>query len=257
MERQNSHYLLSATLVAFCAFCILIALGLWQLNRKVWKEGIIAQITQQAKTEPLLLPPECHWTSWEKKIGSYRYVKVSGKLLTNQELRFHTPSPVDSSAGNSPGFFVLTPLVQNDGSIVILNRGFMPIHAPYALSSSAEQEEKTFIGFIRPPEKRGWLMPENNPEKNQWFVQDPQMIAETYGFKRVAPFLIDIVRLPEEPLRLNTPMGRNRIPAIPNDHLGYALTWFGLAGALLAVYTLWILQRHEENNNSSKQLISS
>src|SRR5579883_1674235 len=171
----SSHWL-GAALVSLCAFSVLLSLGLWQLNRKDWKETVIERITRQAELDPLPLPPECHWNSWETKIGAYRHVMLKGKFLHHKELLFHAPSPMDSDSENTPGFFVLTPLEQDDGSIVIINRGFIPAGGKYSTErySGSPDGKVTLMGLTREPQKRGWLMPDNDPAKNAWFVQDPQ-----------------------------------------------------------------------------------
>jgi surfeit locus 1 family protein len=82
--------------------------------------------------------------------------------------------------------------------------------------------------------------PDNDPGRNAWYRRDPAEIASAMKLERVAPFTIDADATPN-PGALPEG-GRTRIN-FPNDHLGYALTWFGLALALAGVFGVFAWQR--------------
>jgi surfeit locus 1 family protein len=111
---------------------------------------------------------------------------------------------------------------------------------PARRDGSSPAGEVTVTGIVRAPEQRGWFVPENRPERNEWFVRDVAQMAEARGLDRVAPFWIDADPAPNA---AGWPRPGQTNLAIPNNHLGYALTWFGLALTLVAVFGAWGRQR--------------
>ena len=98
----------------------------------------------------------------------------------------------------------------------------------------------TVTGLVRAPETRGSFMPENEPAADRWFTRDIAAMARARGLDRVAPFWIDLDPVPGA---TGWPRpGQTRL-AIPNNHLGYALTWFGIALALLGVFSAFAWRR--------------
>jgi surfeit locus 1 family protein len=129
-----------------------------------------------------------------------------------------------------------------DGAIVVINRGFVPIELRDPATRAAGQVagEVTVTGLVRAPERRGWFVPENEPAQNRWFLRDPAAIAAAHGLARVAPFYVDADGT-ENPG--GWPRGGQTRLALPNNHLQYALTWFGLALTLVGVFAAWSLRR--------------
>ena len=146
-----------------------------------------------------------------------------------------------SAAQPIQGFYLLTPLGSRDGSIVIVNRGFVPteLRDP-ATPARASRRRGDLHGAVRAPEKRGWFMPENDPARNIWFTRDPQRSRGAKGLDRVAPFFIDADAGPDPG---GWPRGGQTRLAIPNNHLQYALTWFGLALTLAGVFGAFAWRR--------------
>jgi cytochrome oxidase assembly protein ShyY1 len=95
-------------------------------------------------------------------------------------------------------------------------------------------------GYIRFPEKAAWFMTESNRDGDTWFVRDPQAMAKARGWGEVAPFYID-QELPVPASGMPRPSALS--VTLRNDHLGYALTWFGLAAVLAGVYLAWLISR--------------
>ena len=92
------------------------------------------------------------------------------------------------------------------------------------------------IGYLRWPETPGWFVTEHDTKGNIWFVRDPVAMAKAQGWGPVAPFYID----QEAPVPPNGfPRPEPLTVKLKNDHLGYAITWFGLAASLLAVFVVW------------------
>ena len=95
--------------------------------------------------------------------------------------------------------------------------------------------DTTVVGLLRQPRRRAWFMPGDNDVGNEWFSRDPMLFAEAQGRSTatVAPYMIDASF--DATLPGGLPQGGETLVAFHNNHLGYALTWFGLALALAGV----------------------
>ena len=134
----------------------------------------------------------------------------------------------------------MTPLVRDDGAVVWINRGFVPRRgadlAPY---DPAPSGEVTVTGILRRAEPRGAHTPADDAGHRLWFVRDPAVLAAAAGLEasRVAPYTIDAERS-LTPASGLPQAGETRL-TYPNDHLGYAVTWYGLAVACVGVFAVW------------------
>jgi len=137
---------------------------------------------------------------------------------------------------------MFAPARLSGGSIVVINRGFVPTDRKEA--SSRPQGTLAgivdVVGVMRWPEVRAVFTPADEPNNNVWYLRDHRLMAQAKDWGMVAPFYID----QEAPL---PPGGLPRAGPIrlelPNNHLQYALTWFGLALALAGVYLTWLVGR--------------
>jgi surfeit locus 1 family protein len=135
---------------------------------------------------------------------------------------------------------VLAPLSLPDGTSVIVNRGFVPSAAKGRAAHAPPLGEVTLTGLMREPEPRNLFTPADRPDQDQWFTRDAGAIAAHFGLTRAAPFSVD-ADYSGDPKSL--PRGGTTVIAFPNNHLAYALTWFGLAAALAGVFGAWAWQR--------------
>ena len=97
------------------------------------------------------------------------------------------------------------------------------------------------IGYARPSEHRGWLSANDNPRTLRFFSLDPQAIGRALDVD-VEPFVVVALQA-EDPKRLALPLEpapATQLPRPLNNHLSYALTWFGLAATLLGVFGVWV-----------------
>ncbi|MGV6872644.1 SURF1 family protein [Pseudochelatococcus sp. B33] len=243
-DRPPWRSLLWPGVFTLAALAILVSLGVWQLQRLAWKEDLIARIEARTRAEPVALPPEDTWTTTRWEGEEYRPVLVSGTYLHAREV-FVQANAVLGSGGARMGSFVLTPLRTDAGGVVFVNRGFIPVELRQDAAAFAvwQREDRaatdgpvTVAGLLRAPQQRGWFVPQDVPEKGEWFVRDPDAFAAALGLERVAPFTIDAFRNPE---RQGWPVGGLTVVSFPNNHLDYAFTWFGLGVVLAVIFALF------------------
>ena len=237
--------LLLPTLAALVALAVLIALGTWQIERKAWKEGLIATLTERLAAPATDLPPRASWGRLTAATDEFRRVALRAELLSNQEALVYTAGSALRSDVSGPGYWVFAPARLADGSLVVVNRGFVPEGRREAQSRAEGQVAGPveIVGALRWPEARGLFTPADDSARNLWFVRDHVAMAAAKGWGPVAPFFID-QEAPEPPGGLPRP-GRIR-SNLPNNHLQYALTWYGLALVLVVVFVVWARGRTSE-----------
>lgn len=213
---------------------ILISLGVWQLRRLAWKENLIAEIEARANVASQPVPGAGEWQKLRPEDYEYRHVLAHGTFENDKEaLLFHS--------GKEPGFHVLTPLRLRSGGYIIVNRGFVPVDRKEQSSRRAGliRGETVVTGLMRQPEARNLFTPPDNPAAGEYFTSDPVAIAKHFGLTSAAPFTIDA---DAAPISGGWPRGGTTALKLPNNHLSYALTWFGLALALLGVFAAYAWQ---------------
>jgi len=222
---------LAPTLFTIPVVAVLVALGVWQLQRLEWKDRLIAE-RATAVAMPPARPPQ---TLAEARAMEFRPVVDDGRFLHDKELYLGAMDP-----GGRAGFQVLTPLREADGRIVFVNRGFVPTELKDPATRPAGQLAGTVNvrGLLRiPPEQKpGWFVPDNRADRNYWFWVDLPAMAAADGLANAAPFYIDADVAPNLG---GWPKGGVTPIALPNDHLQYAITWFSLAAALVVIYLLY------------------
>lgn len=220
-------------LFTLVSLAILLSLGFWQLERKQWKEGLIASLDRQMKAPPVPLPPTAQWGDLARENSEFRRISLRAEFLPDApSVYLYTGASALREDVKQPGYFVFAPARLPSGSVVVINRGYVPIDRQHEKPSGPVD----LVGFIRWPETPGLFVSDHNADGDIWFVRDPQAMAKTRNWGSVAPFYID----QESPV----PFGGLPRPGpltvkLRNDHLGYALTWFGLAAALAGVFAVW------------------
>jgi len=219
------------TVLALPTVLLCLGLGVWQVHRLAWKEGLIAA-RAAAVAAPAIPAPS---SGAAARGMEFRHVSASGVLLNDKELFVAATAP-DGSAG----FHVLTPLREADGRIVFINRGFVPTalrdrdRRPMGEPGRPVQVR----GLLRLPSKGrpNWFIPDNRPDLNYWFWVDLPAMARADHLDDVAPFYIDADATPNPG---GWPKGGLTRLALPNHHLQYAITWFSLAVAMIVIYVLF------------------
>ncbi|WP_209000096.1 SURF1 family protein [Pannonibacter tanglangensis] len=229
--------LLLPTLLGLAALAILLNLGLWQLNRLAWKEGLIRQVEQNLTLDPVAAPGPDRWATGAAPIGDYLRVRVTGAFLPGEAYYYNALTSPKGHYGG-PGYFVHAPFRTDDGWIVMVNRGFVPDRfvAPDSRPGSAVPAGPvTLTGILRLGETPNMTTPAPDLARRIWFARDPAAMASALGATGpTAPFVIDAdaAFTPASGL----PQAGETVVRFKNDHLGYALTWFGLAATLVGVY---------------------
>lgn len=166
------------------------------------------------------------WADWSPD-DAYTRVRVSGVYLHDRE------TLVQAVTEAGPGWWVMTPLRTDEG-VVLVNRGFVPREARDPASRADSRIEGTVevTGLLRATEDRGGFLRANAPDAGRWYSRDVREIARARGLTEpVAPFFIDVGAAPDSG---RYPMGGMTVVRFRDNHLGYALTWFGLSGLSLA-----------------------
>lgn len=224
------------------AFGILVSLGVWQVHRLQWKEALIARVSERADIAPIPAPGPDQWADLDMVELEYQPVLVGGRFLDQAEAHVFTVLSAPRGPYGGMGYLVMTPLETTDGWIVYVNRGFVPEDRKDPTTRPDGQiggEELEVIGLLRAPRSPTLLSAGDDTAGNVWFSRDPALFAALGGLaaERVAPYTIDISFDPG--LVGGLPQGGETLVQFPNNHLGYALTWFGLAGGLAAVFVIF------------------
>ena len=229
-------------LAALVALAILIGLGTWQIQRKAWKEDLIAQIETRAYGEPGAILPESEWPAWRADQDEFRKVRVTGTFLHQFEAPVYGLARGERQGAPIQGYYLITPLRLASGAIVMINRGFVPtdLRDPGTRPESQPVGEVTITGLVRAPEARNPFTPNDDPARTRWFARDPQAMAAAHKLERVAPFLIDADASPNPG---GWPRGGQTPLTLPNNHLQYAVTWYGIALTLIGVFAAFAWRR--------------
>lgn len=231
-----------ATLFALVCLAILIGLGVWQLDRKTWKENLIANLTERLAKPPEDLPPREDWSRLTADANEFRRVAFPAEFIDGEEALVYTAGSALRKDIKGPGYWVFAPARLTGGSVVLINRGFVPLDRkdPATRTEGAPHGVIDIVGVLRWPESRGLFTPADDAKGNVWYVRDAKAMADAKQWNVAAPFYID----QEAPL----PPGGLPLPGklevhLPDNHLQYAVTWFGLALTLVGVYFVWLVKR--------------
>ena len=226
--RGGSFSPLLAVLVLF-GIAGLIALGVWQIERRAWKVALIDRVEQRLSAAPESMPAPASWPAINATDDEYRRVAITGRFLHDRE------TLVKAVTDQGGGFWVLTPLETADGNVVLVNRGFVP---PERRDRATRRDGNSaapasITGLLRLTEPKGGFLRNNDPAGNRWYSRDVEAIAAARGLPRVAPFFIDADAAPNPG---GYPQGGLTVVKFHNNHLVYALTWFGLAILLAGAF---------------------
>jgi surfeit locus 1 family protein len=226
--------LVALALAALVAFAGFVALGVWQLERRVWKLDLIERVDQRVHAAPAAAPGPADWPKVSAAADEYRRVRLTGAFEPGRE------TLVQATTELGPGFWVLAPFRTTEGFAVLVNRGFVPSDRRDPASRAAPAGRTEITGLLRITEPKGGFLRDNDPAADLWRSRDVAGIAAARGIKNVAPYFVDADSTPNPG---GWPVGGLTVIAFRNSHLVYALTWFGLA--LMVLGGASIVARHE------------
>ena len=217
-------------------FLSLLVLGTWQVQRMQWKQSLLASIDARSKSQPQSLSDIEH-IYLETGDVDYRPVVVSGQFEHQSERHFFA-----THKGLS-GYFVYTPLRLADRRVVFVNRGFVPFDRKEPATRREGQIDGpvsvTGLARNRLDRKPSWVVPDNDLSKNIYYWKDITSMSRQGGYAiadEVVPLFVDA---DEAPNPGGLPIGGVTIVNLPDNHLQYALTWYGLAASLAGVFGFW------------------
>ena len=221
------------------ALAVLVGLGTWQVQRLAWKEALLATIDERIHADPLPLDEVA------SRYPEIEYVPVTATGRFDHAAERH----VFTTWEGESGYDVFTPLLLGENRAVFVNRGFVPFDRkdPATRADGQVGGEVTVTGLARRglAEKPSWVVPDNDPAKNVFYWKDVRAMRETSGLDPVIDVLPFVVDAGDAANPGGLPVGGTTLIDLPNNHLQYAVTWYGLALALCGVfgYRLWSLRK--------------
>jgi surfeit locus 1 family protein len=239
-------------IAALIVVAALLGLGTWQLDRKAWKEGLIETLNQRLAAASSELPPPARWPDLVQAEDEYRRVQFAGELLPDEEALVFTNGSAFRPDVAGPGYWVFAPARLSGGGLVVVDRGFVPQGRQDKATRAAGEVAGRIdmVGVMRWPESPAWFLPQADTGHNLWFVRDPAAIARAKNWGEVAPFFIEL-ESPVPPGGLPHP-GPLKVN-LPDDHLQYALTWFGLAAVVVVSFAFWLRSRWQEGDSAPSE----
>lgn len=226
-----------AAVLGTLVFLVLVGLGTWQVQRLHWKEGLI-ETMRERMSEPAVDLVAALAADPDVSAQEYRPVTVTGTFDHRYERHFF------STFKGQSGFDVYTPLKLDDGDWVFVDRGFVPYDRkdPATRPQGQVEGRVTVKGLLRRAlaEKPSSIIPDNEPDENIFYWKDLRAMAASSGLPGDAPVLGLFVDADDAPNPGGLPMGGTTIVELPNSHLQYAITWYGLAAALAGVLIVWL-----------------
>ncbi len=226
-------------LATLIGLAILLALGTWQVQRLAWKDALISSIESRMAAAPDTLDAvEQRFT--ETGDVDYYPVTLTGTFQNQSEQYFL------STFGGQSGWNVYAPLQLADGRFLMFNRGFVPydLRDPAKRPGSQLSGAVNLTGLARNPlaGKPSSITPENDPKSNIWYWKDLSGMAVNAAIApdNLLPFFVDAWPTSKAG---TLPIAGTTLVILPNNHLQYAMTWYGLAAALIGVWGVLVFRK--------------
>lgn len=226
---------------------VFVGLGLWQLQRRIEKHALIAALTERLAAAPAPLPQPSQWSALTPEHDEFRRVRLAATYQPRPDAMVYSSGSAVREDVAGPGTWAFMPASLLGGETVVINTGFVQntmqdrAQQDRAVTRLVTRQPVTLTGYIRFPETAGALTPPENMTKRLWFTRDHLAMARSLGWaeggKPVAPFYIDLeMPAPESGIPKPGPLTVH----LKDDHLQYAITWFGLAGAVVIAFGVWL-----------------
>ncbi len=233
-------------LVAVAMLAGFLALGSWQLQRRVWKLALIAAVDDRAHAAPAPAPGPALWPSISAGRDAYRRIGLQGRWVAGRE------TLVRAVTAYGAGYWVMAPLRTDAGFTVLVNRGFVPQDRSDASAQRAGEGPgpARVTGLLRVSEPRGGFLQSNAPAQDLWVSRDVAQIAAARGLKDVAPYFVDANDAPNPG---GLPIGGLTVIRFPNSHLVYAITWFALAGLVIIASVIVVREERRKGGPGDRE----
>lgn len=218
-------------------------LGAWQVERLGEKERLIAAVDGGLNSPPV--PIETVHANLD-----YRPVSVTGSYHTSGQVLVFTSLADAKGQYSGPGYWVMSPLALDSGGTIFVNRGFIPQDRRSEFPSTSMPEgTQNLVGLLRASERSSGFTPEPDFSNGIDWLRDPQRLG-AFGRDLPQPILPGFVDLPAgAPGEL--PQGGETVIEFPNNHLGYAITWFGFAILTPILLAFWIVRQRKGRGQGS------
>lgn len=245
-QPARSRGVFGLAVIALIMVSVLASLGVWQLRRKDEKHALITALTERLAAAPVALPASAQWPSLTPAHDEFRRVKFSATLENKPDAMVYSSGSAVRDDVTGPGTWTFVPARLADGRSVVINAGFVQ----NTMQDRAQQDRAVrplitgtpveLTGYLRFPESAGTLTPHEDSSKRLWFTRDVPSMAQVLAWGEVAPFYIDL----ESPQPASgTPKPGPLHVRLKDDHLQYAITWFGLALVVAGAFAAWVIQR--------------
>lgn len=225
---------------------LFVTLGLWQVERLGEKERLIADVAARMDLAPAQLPPLAEWGAFDADAWNFRPVIASGNWLPDQTVLVFTSLADPRGQFSGPGYWVMTPLRLVAGGTILVNRGFVPEEssAAFAGGGTLDLGLVSLTGIARASEAVSSFTPAPDTAKRIEWVRNTGRLAKLAGAlpQPVAPIYIDLPALGPGTL----PQGGETVMSFPNNHLGYAVTWFGFATLVPFLLFFWVRRQRSQ-----------
>ncbi len=224
-----------ATVAALAALVVLIGLGTWQLDRRVSKQQVIETRAERI-TAPTLSNPDVAAAS-DATLDSieYRPIRLTGRFDDHRTLKL-----LSRTRDGRAGFHVVTPLVTDSGTTILIDRGWVPVGGDNDITPPPAGPV-IVDGYLRRFAAPGRFTPDNQPAAGAWYYLDRDQIAASTGMTALALFYVQ--RAPGAGPAGPYPAGAVPTVALRNPHLQYAITWYALAVVLSVIYVVFHIRR--------------
>ena len=237
---ERRRFPLGLSLATLIALAILIALGGWQLQRRAWKEDILARIAALEKAAPAPLAPLLTRLAQGQDVEFVRVEAVCPGLASAPWVELY--AVVEGQAGVR--LISACPVHSGPYRSILVDRGFVAdVISSRPAQRAADPTPVRVVGVLRAPSAPTFVTPEHEPGAKLWFSRDAKAMAAALGAPAPAPLFLMAESSTNPEWAALKPVA---VPAqISNRHLEYALTWFGLAAALVGVYAAMLLRKRK------------
>jgi len=214
-----------AALIGLAGVAMLVALGVWQIDRMGQKHALLAAIGTRIHAAPVALPGHP-----DPDGDRYLAVTVSGHFAGQAIYVFSTPP------GVGPGYRVVRPFLTGGGRRILVDRGWIrdASGATKPVDPLDVGQSYTLVGNLDWPRETDRYTPAPDTAHGIRFSRDVPAMAKEMNTE---PVLL-VVASSEPPDAALVPLPVSTA-GIPDDHLQYALTWFGLALVWAGMSVYW------------------